>query len=649
MDSPQVSAAPFDWSYPLAFIWGLFVIASFVGWGQAIGRWLAIPGRSGPNWGWGLAAAWGMATFLVMSGPMMFLSVFSATFVALYLLAGLFLAVRHARIAWGGKLWTGPPTIGLRVAFIGLFVLIELVYGGAVAAHWYNACDDFAAYFANTKMLLDSGTLFDPFSYRLMGSLGGQQTLSALVLAFLPWKYAHLLDSGIGLLMVLGLTLEMVRGSNSKAWIARFLLVMLILAFQMPRINTASQYTGVVLFLALLRTFDLMLLQPSIGWKPAFLLGGVVAATATLRCHNIFAIAFLATGFIYLRLRKNRQNWRGIIRETGRMLGATLLLLAPWWGVAYLSSGTFLFPLIKGNQPPEFEVFKASFSLPLTISFIAGFFIFTTYLFQFLPIIFVERGRQKCALIIYGGAVLLVTIAFLIKSTNLEYSHVYRYMIPIGMAFGLYSAGIAAGQLIVKPRNKRAFLDTMRSLIAVILVMLVLFFESPRFWNESCENIQRIEAVSDVSHQLMSSATPVFTQEAEENYGEAFAQIPLKSQVLIALDFPFLLDYQKHRIYSIDVAGGASPRPGLPYFQGPAPVKEYLLAHGIRYIAHVPFDHAELLHSRRIQTGNLVSPIADYRLFAIYEIDFYNNIDELAKTNRILYDSPTIRVIDLSN
>jgi hypothetical protein len=586
---------------------------------------------------------------------MLMLSVFSTTFVALYILTGLALAWRNSRSPRFGYLWSTLPSIRSKVLVLTLLLLIAWTYAGAVASRQYNPYDDFAAYFSLVKMLLDTGTLFDPFNFRLVGALGGQTVLSTLVLGFFPWKYAHLLDVGIAGLIMLGLTQEMVPGNKPKTWIVRVILVTLALMFPIPRANIAGELTGVVLFIALFRSFDLVAERRICGWRSAFLLGGVITATATLRAHYIFVMALLGISFALWRFWEDKQNRRDITRETLMTVVTTAILSAPWWVVAYRACGVFLYPLVKGTQRPEFELYNHQhLSLSHTLQFIGSFLISYNFLPLFLPACFLKRGRQQRILFVFAGAILLISIIFVSQLTFALPDDLYRYLAPIGVAFGLYTASIVAQQVVETPSNNGARFPALRAKLALTLAMMAIMLSTFHFLLRTVSNTTRIRRAINMQSPMWCKPSPepvtaVFTNQAEQDYQRAFARIPLGAKTLIAVDYPFLLDYRLHSIFSIDVAGAASPATGLPYFHGPSPVKEYLLAQDIHYIAYVPFDRSKLLHSRACATYNLAGPEAVYRYLATFELDFYNNVDQLAKTNRVLFDSSTIRVVILDD
>jgi hypothetical protein len=653
MDSAPGASFSFDWSFPCALVWGIVVLVSLAGWGAAIGRWL-VPAWEDERLEWGLSAAWGMTAFLVLSGILMMLSAFSAAFVGLFLLAGLALFLR---------LFVGPgrPRIGplpesgiLKVALLGVCFFAVVKYVAAAAVHWFNQYDDFPAYFKHAKMLFDTGTLSDPFDFRLLGSLGGQQVLSTLVLAFLPWKYGNLLDIGIALLIMVAMACETVRGHDTRAWITRLALAAFALLFCMPRTNTASELTGVVLTLALLRSFDLVASRRSTGFRAAILLAAVVMAAGTLRCNYVFFIGMLTACFFLHRLWESRKVLREPLQEMLMTFSLTVAFFTPWSVVQYRSSGALIYPLIKGNQRPEFDVYTIHLTPLGFLEFAGGFLVTCNYLLLFLPVFLLQAGRPRTVSLIYAGAILLPAIPCIFYLTNANDVEIYRYLAPLALAFCFYTLGALAQQLVATPDNQEMRRATMLHwtlagiLLPVILVTAILPVENRNALRTDARYLKRNPNIFNANNPMNNLVNhPVFMQDAAADYRGAFARIPTEDKTMVALDFPFLLDFHAHRIVSIDFPGMVSPPPGFPCFQGAEAVKQYLRTQGIRYIAHVPFDHLEGMYSRYMQLHgkwNNVTPV-----IAKYQLDFMDNIEQLATTNRVIYSSPNIVVIDLAD
>src|SRR5690242_5031270 len=74
-----------------SFFWGLLVLASFVGWGSAIGRFLVRPNEAAAqssHLDWGLLAGWGMAWTLAVGGILAWTSLASRWMLVAFVLFG---------------------------------------------------------------------------------------------------------------------------------------------------------------------------------------------------------------------------------------------------------------------------------------------------------------------------------------------------------------------------------------------------------------------------------------------------------------------------------------------------------------------------------------------------------------------------------
>ena len=69
----------------------------------------------------------------------------------------------------------------------------------------FNLWDDNMAYRSFVQQFLDTGTLYEPFSFRRVAAYGGASLLQSLVLAFTSRDRIHISDDGIAVLLALGL------------------------------------------------------------------------------------------------------------------------------------------------------------------------------------------------------------------------------------------------------------------------------------------------------------------------------------------------------------------------------------------------------------------------------------------------------------
>jgi len=62
--------------------------------------------------------------------------------------------------------------------------------------------------------------------------------------------------------------------------------------------------------------------------------------------------------------------------------------------------------------------------------------------------------------------------------------------------------------------------------------------------------------------------------------------LPLNSTVLLRLDMPFFIDFNKQKFHVMDWPGNVGPKPGVPYDHSPEALAQYLKDQGIQFIAY---------------------------------------------------------------
>ena len=153
-------------------------------------------------------------------------------------------------------LLTRRPHLVYEAAIALLWVMAALHYCFSVTDATFNVWDDNMAYRSFVQQFLDTGTLYEPFSYRRVAAYGGASLLQALVLAFSGRDRIHISDDGIALLLALGLLTSYRAGPRRAVRAAVLAAGGLLLALPYERHNLGGQMTGCTLFLALFRLFD---------------------------------------------------------------------------------------------------------------------------------------------------------------------------------------------------------------------------------------------------------------------------------------------------------------------------------------------------------------------------------------------------------
>jgi hypothetical protein len=633
-----------DWSYPGACLWGIGLVVALAGWGFLGQYALALPAFIKPL-GLGMASALGTALFIFFSGCLLLMGWFSKTFVAVFLVMGL--AMMAVQIVRRQVLVMPAWTKYRSVQIVGVLVAGWLIflYCAAAANRGYNESDDFPAYFPFVRMMLDTGTFLDPFSVRRLSAFGGHSAMETLTLSFLPWKYGHLLDCGVALLIMVALVYEQVKGNSLWSCLGRFGLVAVAMTCPVPRVNTTSELTTALLMLAFLRSLDLLIHPDTARWKGPLLVAVFAAALATLRAQNFYCVGLLELGYFAFRFWHDKDERNFLFAQAVKTGGATCVFLLPWFALSQLSSDTFLYPLIRGNHQPGINYYGGNFSYFDLLKYVAAFFFLTPFLLYFIPALAIAPRSGRGTAFVLGGGILVTSLVMVIKFTSVDADNLYRYLMPLAFGFFLYAAGAVMRQMTSAAERQGRWVWSPVAAACLLPGILFAFHHPPvRSWLTAIKSA----IAPKVELTIFSPVALPPLSEIRGDYENGMSGVPAGTSVLTALDYPFLLNYKTHHLFGIDQPGIASPRPGFPYFQGPVAVKNYLLGHGITYIAQVPFDQSSLCYSARAQEDNLTNDAPPLmREWAFYDLDFMKNVDTLAASNHVIYSSGNIRIIAL--
>ena len=539
------------YQYALIFAWGLLALCALAGWGVVANRLAGRPAGHDPDFG--LCAGWGMALSLAVGGVASLLGVATAGFAIFYVLAGAAICGG----AWMGRrvpaeFFRGPRFLVACAAAV--FVLVR--YAAWVHAIDRDCNDDDIAYFAFVARLLDTGTMIEPFSLRrLAAGYGGQTFLQSLIVAVGSETNAMLMDRGIAVAVCFGLVVGLFPARRPVHYAFALILTVIV---PFPVLNSASHVTGLAMFLTLFRTF-LIIGDPAEANSGHLWLSAIVmAGTASLRPHFGFVVAVMAVGYWFFCYRQ-RRRWTSKYLTT--LLGtglASSLFLAPWMALSYISSGTALYPLFKGNHRPDIDYFQGAPDAATVGAFIADFLISPEMLF-FVPLAFVGRFRKHGAVLAFYVGALVGTAAMLVAFTNSDTPNISRYVHPFVAA--AFVAALATLLNVVRAESARVG-DAVLIVLAVLLAPYVAAKDLGRLQNAWGKTL--IEANQRAAYVSLQAA------------------IPDGERLLVMTDQPFAFDYTRQEILNIDAPGVVSPDPGMPFFQGTEVLKHYLRSQSIR-------------------------------------------------------------------
>jgi hypothetical protein len=645
-------------SYLIAFSWGICILLSFIGYGRIINR-LFFPNQ---QIDWGQRAAWGLAFSVFVGGILNAAWMISRTTLLIYLGVGfvycivdfinnrqliipsisqLFQECRKDRLVLAGVVLV---SLLIFVQYGGWVSLGRLNFANMVYADGFNTSDDYHAYLVFPHKMLQLGSMGpDPFSERRMTSLGGQSFLHTFIISVLSDTNLNIIDPGLALLIIIGLIVGYCQHHQVSTRRTLFLLLFLVL-ITAPKANTTSLMLPVALLLSLFRTMDSEEMRHSHFTANALIIALTSAAICALKSSLIPVIVIcfcLSYSFYFLSSHTK-------IKVASEFILATALVglfLMPWMISSYQSSGTLLYPLLgKGDHASAYGItFKESSTvwetLKTAMNSLRGIYIF---ILVFLGCISVSVQPPKLfsspdgssfasrqASLSMTISAVLATSAIGIATENADpfrysFSHLFTAIVILVMIAMIDKEGV----------NKKA--ATNFFIVAVFCVGVIMsdgWDLTKSTYSAYLKNIRfGLSNPSLVSDQQMSK------------YAAIQQSIPKESIVLTRLDFPFTLDFKRNQIFLADWPGGASLPPGMPVFQGPEALANYLVSKSIRYIA---YSATSLNHPEVSTSGAEFS--SWFRLQTKLAHDFRDSVKQLANTRKLIYEDGENFVLDLQS
>jgi len=639
--------------FVLQFLWGLVVLAGFAGWGAVASRLFGVSlNTTGPACAvvavdWGLYAGWGMAMLIAVGGVLSLAGVGVAPLLMALVLAGAAFFVATAVMGhWknggqdGGRgRGTGISRAALLVLGVAAAVLL-VRYAAAVSFTGTNCADDDIAYFTFVSRLLETGTLVEPYSLRRLSGFGGQTLLQSLVVLAGSVEQGFLLDRGIAVIVSFGLVAGYLRTNGVGAATAYTVALILTAILPFPLGNSSGHISGQVLFLTLFRTLERA--RPGDGSgkpKSLWLVGLVAAAASSLKAPFLVAASLTVFLFWVIQVAESRPAGQGVWARHGKALfhlgASALVFLGPWMALLQRSSGTILFPLFQGNHRTGFgDTYSGALDFSGLAGFLGGFFVDPRVALFLVPLILhIFRRGSPAGLALYG-ATLITAILTVATLTYDDIPTLHRYVAPYLNAafiatviFFLADVLRGAGANLV---NHPAARLGQGLLFALVIVL------SP------------VVMSHDVARLKDSWGKTILNAEERLAYSKMQSAIPAGKKVLAVIGHPFVLDYRRNTIFNIDVPGGASPAPGMPYFRGPKALKGYLLGQSIGYIAHRDFDlPGGCIYNRKLWNSKGVADHPMWGSQGKFYLDFMDNVQALGEAGEKVYRGRVLKVIKL--
>jgi hypothetical protein len=634
----------------LCWLWGLLILASFIGWGWFVGRLLFKRQRIEV----GLQAGWGLSLFVCFGG---LLNLFHLVYpFILFGLVGAGLLCCFIQIVIERKILCRLLDCFRQIhsnKFIltGVLLIVMLAflkYTYSVYHYQFNRHDDFQGYLVHPlKMLQQHSIGTDPFNTRqLVTSLGGTSFLQTLVVYIFPLNFITCIDLGIGLLIVLLVIAFYPKPAYPVTGRVALTLLFLLIPVSMFLANVTGFLLAIAMFLCLFMTCERFLLKSGTFICNSFVIALVTSAVCTLKSTYIIpAVMFVGIAYIlrYACLRAVKRS-AGTIRECIATCVLVGLMLLPWMLLMYRSGGTLLYPILgEGYYASRYTDFYIhadinSWDFVIVLKqimrvfsniYVVSFCLLFGCCFKYIC----KRLLDHSVLLSFGLSVCfgILTIWYGVSGYG-----VVRYSFPFVCA----AVFVFLIKIVSRECGYSFFSKTSGYSILIIVAGMMIgdgIKSSPDFI---------FGLHNRIKYMIHNNRLPASGE--RERLACLQESIPSGTPLLVRLEKPFLLDFQRNPIYVIDLPGETSPPPGLPYGQGPETLAEYLTSHSIRYVAYSYASQAN--YSRELLERRLMSNRHKWVHFQAERIaDFQRNLDKLMKTRELIYNDGDMCVIDLKD
>ncbi len=540
------------------------------------------------------------------------------------------------------------------LAIVSFLILIQyagwvytgrLNFANMVYADGFNTSDDYHAYLVFPHKMLQLGSMgLEPFSERRMTSLGGQSFLHTFMVSVLSDTNLNIIDPSLALIITIGLIIGFLKENQASTRRVIFT-ILLVLLIAVPKANTTSMMLPVALFLSLFRTLDSKEIDRSSWVSNACIIALISAAICTLKSSLIPAsVIVFAVSYLCYFISSNTKL--KVVWEFGLATVLVGIFLLPWMISLYQSSGTLLYPLLgKGYHASAYGItFKSGSTLLGTVKTALGAF----------------RGIYVFILILL--ACLSLSIRPLKFASLPAESSFSNRQAPLSMTVAALAATVVVGVLT---ENADPFRYSFSHLFPAIIILIMLAMTDTGGLNKNgipnffivavfCAGLT-ISYNWDITKNTYSAyvknikfglTNPSLVSAKQKlQYAALQQSIPQGETVLTRLDAPFILDFKRNQLFLADWPGGASLPPGMPAFKGPEALANYLVSKSIRYIAYSSWS---LNHPADVDTSG-PGLSSWFRLQSQLSHDFRDNVQQLAKTRKKLYEDGENFVLDLGS
>lgn len=509
-----------------------------------------------------------------------------------------------------------------------------------------NPADDQVAYTALVKRVLDCGDLVEPFSFRRLSAYGGQTMLLALAALRGDVASIDLLDRGIFQWIAIAVVLGMARRRRLSLALTVPLIVFVLSLWDLE-LNSGAIWTGFTCFLAGYGFACRGDLPTRTRLCLTFL---VLGAACTLRQNylvpaGVFGLLLLIS---YLREAARVAGWRGLWRSERRVAGIALaavaVIVAPYMIAAVASSGTALYPVMRGTGNPALPLRPTGGTWFDEIAFFVRVGLTPQPIrvwWLILPVMLIARDRRPLrpwSALLGAGLIGFAALvhSFMLSDEGNLWRYAFGYSVPIAVAFAIELAAGAGSELDGGPQLRVPGVASWLIGIGLVINVLDSRVATAKRFTTTLEGISAGWRFGSRKPEPRLAVYPALQR-----------AVPEGAPLAVLLDDPWMLDYARNPIANLDFPGAAGPAPGLPCFTTPEHWRSYLVAHGLRYVAFVDPSASAYLYRRSYWRRRMFTDDELYQFLAARIVDALEALQALEGSSRVVFRSSGMTVIDL--
>lgn len=634
----------------IATLYLLIICLAFWGYGALILGWLSRPNEFNP----GVAVAVGISTFILICGYFELFHLASPFAFHIFLIIGIMLSlVKLKKIGFLGtninrkfflqKQFQTSNSKAFLASCVGISIsalclLITLIYFYRLPL---NQHDDFSGYLVLAKRILQEGYQGgDPFNDRsIEQGFGAGNYLIALLSTALPITASHLADAGVGLILLILLTLNAYRRSQiSKSFVFPLLssVIWCAVIINAPIVNTSPLIVAGGLFVATI----IFYVQSNYGerYSDHILLALLLSSFLVLKGNYIIPVC--ATGLCIYLSRLTIARLSHTTLEFAIFLACMLLFTLPWLIANWQFAQTPFYPLLGHGLVTPNALGLASLSqFGDAILALLPYYVILIGLLAFLYR-FKKALDQRLFFFICCLSIVVILLSCALTMTSAGSLTRYSYVSLFGpIAF------LALYVLLNLPLKEIVSKSKLDISSGLIFIALIGFSAS-----------QLLDTMKRSSRELIkvlihsTSNMPHFLDIAKEQSRINLLQnsLPLGSTVLLRLDTPFLIDFGRGKFHVMDWPGNVGPKPGVPYDQSAKDLAQYLRDQGIQYIAYSYSNEALFSVKDPELASRQNHPNPWIRTQAVRTFAVQKQLHELGKQYPRIFDNGQDFIIDIS-